>query len=59
VTRPIRAQMSCTAAISGNVASAIQSIPYPSEAPATEYVVIPLGSSSAAPVTSPGPRILK
>jgi hypothetical protein len=34
-------------------------MPYPSDAPAIEYVVMPLGSSSEAPVTSPGPSTLK
>jgi len=50
---------SWTAAISGNVTIAVHSIPNPSDAPATEYVVMPLGSSSEAPVTSPGPSIEK
>jgi hypothetical protein len=30
----------------------------PNWAPTLEYVAIPLGSSSAAPVTNPGPNIL-
>ena len=51
--------MSWTAAIKGKVATAVQSMPYPSEAPATEYVVIPLGSLSDAPVTRPGPSSVK
>src|SRR5438034_11046559 len=44
------------AAISGKVAAAVQSKDVPTDAPATAYVAIPLGSSSEAPVTSPGPR---
>src|SRR6266436_213457 len=48
--------MSCTAAMSGNVSSAIHSVAYPYAAPATEYVEIPDGSSSAAPVMTPVPK---
>jgi DNA-binding transcriptional LysR family regulator len=47
--------MSWTAAMRGNEIRAVQRVPHPSEAPATEYVEIPDGSSSAAPVTRPGP----
>jgi hypothetical protein len=36
---------------------ATQSIEYPVAAPATEYVDIPEGSSSAAPVINPGPKM--
>src|ERR1700740_2348526 len=32
-------------------------MPGPNCAPTLEYVAIPLGSSSAAPVTNPGPKI--
>jgi hypothetical protein len=32
-------------------------MPGPNWAPTLEYVAIPLGSSSAAPVTNPGPKI--
>src|SRR6266852_689077 len=56
---PSRAHINWTAAIRGNVSSAIHSVPYPYAAPATEYVEIPEGSSSAAPVISPGPRTAK
>jgi hypothetical protein len=43
------------AAINGSVKSMVQVSAYPNCAPACEYVAIPLGSSSAAPVISPGP----
>src|SRR5713226_1525793 len=33
----------------------VQSMPYPNCAPTWEYVAMPLGSSSEAPVISPGP----
>src|ERR1700719_3303568 len=56
VIRPSRAQISCIAAISGNENSMVHSIPNPNCAPPCEYVAIPLGSSSAAPEISPGPR---
>src|SRR5580700_4184527 len=46
-------------AIIGVEISVSQSIEYPVVAPATEYVEIPDGSSSAAPVMRPGPRIEK
>jgi hypothetical protein len=51
--------MSCTAVISGNVNNAIHNVEYPYAAPATEYVEIPEGSSSAAPVMMPGPKAAK
>jgi hypothetical protein len=51
----MRAHIICTAAINGHVSSAVQSSLVPSCAPATEYVAIPEGSSSAAPVITPGP----
>src|SRR6266850_1695977 len=47
-----------TDAISGKVRSAVHSVCSPRVAPATAYVPMPLGSSSDAPVTKPGPRIL-
>src|SRR5438874_3500691 len=47
------------AVISGKVMRAVQSVAYPREAPAAEYVLIPDGSSSDAPVTTPGPSSLK
>lgn len=56
VTLPIRALIICTAAMSGQVRSAVQRSLVPSCAPATEYVAIPEGSSSAAPVITLGPR---
>jgi hypothetical protein len=55
VTLPIRAHIICTAAISGHVRRAVQRSFVPSWAPATEYVAMPDGSSSAAPVITPGP----
>src|SRR4030088_3559357 len=55
---PSRAHVFWTAAISGKVRSAIQSVWSPRLAPATAYVPIPLGSSSDAPVMKPGPRIM-
>src|ERR1700687_5234831 len=55
VTIPIRAHIICPAAISGHVRSAVQRSLVPSCAPATEYVAMPDGSSSAAPVIMPGP----
>src|SRR6267378_4831459 len=58
-TRPMRAQVSWMAAISGSVTSAVHSRPVPKAAPATAYVVTPLGSSSDAPVTRPGPSVRK
>ena len=55
VTLPMRAHIICTAAISGHVSSAVQRSLVPSCAPAMEYVAMPDGSSSAAPVMIPGP----
>jgi hypothetical protein len=55
VTLPMRAHIICTAAMSGQVMSAVQSSLVPSCAPAMEYVAMPDGSSSAAPVMIPGP----
>ena len=55
VTLPMRAHIICTAAISGHVSSAVHSSLVPSCAPAMEYVAMPDGSSSAAPVMIPGP----
>jgi hypothetical protein len=59
VTIPIRAHIICTAAISGQVSNAVHNMPVPSLAPAIEYVAIPEGSSSAAPVIRPGPSAAK
>src|SRR5947209_3645232 len=53
---PILAQMNWTATIRGKVKSAIQSVEKPRLAPAIEYVPMPEGSSSEAPVISTGPR---
>jgi len=58
VTLPMRAHIICTAAIRGQVSNAVQSSLVPSCAPATEYVAMPDGSSSAAPVITPGPMAL-
>jgi hypothetical protein len=41
--------------MSGHVMSALHRIVVPIFAPAIEYVAIPEGSSSAAPVMRPGP----
>src|ERR1700689_2561534 len=51
----VRSQISWTAAINGNVNSATHSIPKPNLAPVWAYVAMPDGSSSEAPVISPGP----
>src|SRR5919204_678915 len=55
VTIPMRAHIAWTATIRGQHATDVQSSVVPSWAPAIEYVAIPDGSSSAAPVTMPGP----
>jgi len=55
----MRAHIICTAAISGQVISAVHSSEVPSCAPVMEYVAMPDGSSSAAPVINPGPRAPK
>src|SRR5207247_2132610 len=55
VTRPSRPAVSWTAAASGSVIHAVHSNPKPKAAPACEYVPMPDGSSSEAPVTNPGP----
>src|SRR5712671_1991639 len=59
LTMPILAQMNCTAAIIGSVTGAIQSVAKPNDAPAWVYVPMPDGSSSEAPVISPGPRAIR
>ena len=56
VCRPIRAHISWTAVMSGKVNSAVQSRPKPNWLPTWEYVPMPDGSSSLAPVMNPGPR---
>jgi hypothetical protein len=58
VTIPMRAHISWTAIIIGTVINATQSRPKPRLAPAIEYVAMPDGSSSAAPVMIPGPMPL-
>ncbi len=57
VNQPMRALMSWTAIISGVVSTRVHSSPAPKRAPDCEYVASPLGSSSAAPVINPGPRV--
>jgi hypothetical protein len=42
-------------AMSGNAIIEVQSVARPKAAPACEYVAIPDGSSSLAPVINPGP----
>ena len=54
---PSRADISCTVVINGNENRAVHSGAYPKDAPLTEYVEMPDGSSSAAPVVSPGPSV--
>src|SRR5882762_9369331 len=46
-------------AISGKEKSIVHSMVKPNWAPTCEYVAIPLGSSSEAPVTTPGPSLPK
>src|SRR5919197_4295931 len=59
VTRPILAHISCTAVIIGYRTNTNQAIPNPNCAPACEYVAIPDGSASDAPVIIPGPNLLR
>ena len=59
VTIPIRAHMNCTQPMNGQVRNAVHNWAVPNCAPAIEYVAIPDGSSSAAPVIRPGPRTEK
>ena len=59
LTIPIFAQRNWITDMSGKVTSAVQRVAYPSGAPAIEYVPIPEGSSSAAPVIKPGPNVFK
>ena len=58
MTIEMRAAIACTTAIIGVETSVSQSVEKPVVAPATEYVEMPEGSSSAAPVINPGPRFL-
>jgi len=57
--RPILAHISCIIIIIGNRYKDIHNMPRPNFAPACEYVAIPEGSSSAAPVITPGPSALR
>jgi len=59
LTIAMRAHMPWMTAIIGVVTSVSHNIEYPVDAPATEYVEMPEGSSSEAPVMNPGPRIDK
>src|SRR5919197_2507602 len=59
VTRPILAHISWTTVIIGYKANTNQAIPKPNCAPACEYVAIPDGSASDAPVIIPGPNLLR
>jgi len=56
VIRPILAHISCIAVIKGYWNITSHNIPKPNLAPAWEKVAIPDGSSSEAPVISPGPK---
>jgi hypothetical protein len=55
VTLPILAAISWMATMSGKENSAVHNMENPNCAPACEYVAMPLGSSSDAPVMTPGP----
>jgi hypothetical protein len=55
VTQPIRADSIWMPIIRGVVNSRVQTRPKRNCEPACEYVAMPLGSSSAAPVMRPGP----
>ena len=55
VVLPMRALISWITHISGYVKSKVHVMENPNCAPACEYVAMPLGSSSAAPVMAPGP----
>ena len=59
VTMPTRAHIICTQPINGQVNHAAHRKEVPNCAPTTEYVAMPDGSSSAAPVVTPGPSALK
>src|ERR1019366_844739 len=59
VVRPILPLISWMTAINGYVKRRVHVIAKPNCAPAWEYVAIPLGSSSDAPVMRPGPRTLR
>src|ERR1700682_5308694 len=59
VWRAMRAQSSCITDIRGKVKSAVHKSPRPNWLPTWLYVPIPLGSSSLAPVISPGPSSCK
>jgi len=55
VTQPMRAESIWMPIISGVVSRSIHTRPKRNCEPACEYVAMPLGSSSAAPVIRPGP----
>lgn len=57
VTRPILALISWIAHMNGYENKVNHNTPKPNWAPACEYVAIPLGSSSDAPVINPGPTL--
>src|SRR5262249_51379483 len=59
VCRARRAHISCMAAMRGKVTSALNSCAYPTCAPVCAYVPMPEGSSSDAPVISPGPSAFR
>ena len=59
VTRPTLAHISWIAVIIGYRNNTNQAIPNPNCAPACEYVAIPDGSASDAPVIIPGPNLLR
>src|SRR5512144_3056473 len=59
VSHPMQALISWIAVMQGSVRKMVQVNAKPNCAPAWEYVAMPLGSSSAAPVVRPGPRALK
>jgi hypothetical protein len=56
VVRPMRALMIWTVVMSGYENNIVHSIENPNCAPTCEYVPMPLGSSSEAPVMNPGPN---
>src|SRR4051812_14785792 len=56
---PMRAQISWIPDISGYENNIIQRSEKPNRLPACEYVAMPLGSSSDAPVMSPGPNLAR
>ena len=59
VTIPILAHIVWIIVIKGNAMNAVHNVAKPNIAPACEYVAIPDGSSSLAPVIMPGPKYLR